>query len=265
PRQWEGSEAGSPSAPRAGASDSELRGLPDEDAHEDFDPLDDSRLSRSLDELIARRSAFLADYQNAAWARRYAKLVGRVRSAENLKAPGSTALTEAVARNLAKLMAYKDEYEVARLYASGPFIERLRAQFEGDFSLRFHLAPPLLAKKDAHGRPIKREYGPWMFTAFGWLARLKFLRGTAFDPFGRTDERREERKLIADYETVLDELLAGLDDSRLRLAVDIASLPEHIRGYGHVKHAHVQAARRRGDELLARWRNPKVLDIVQVD
>ena len=103
-----------------------------------------------------------------------------------------------------------------------------------------------------------------MFTAFGWLARLKFLRGTAFDPFGRTDERREERKLIADYETVLDELLAGLDDSRLRLAVDIASLPEHIRGYGHVKHAHVQAARRRGDELLARWRNPKVLDIVQV-
>ncbi len=265
PRQWEGSEAGSPSAPRAGASDSELRGLPDEDAHEDFDPLDDSRLSRSLDELIARRSAFLADYQNAAWARRYAKRVGRVRSAENLKAPGSTALTEAVARNLAKLMAYKDEYEVARLYASGPFVERLRAQFEGDFSLRFHLAPPLLAKKDAHGRPVKREYGPWMFTAFGWLARLKFLRGTAFDPFGRTDERREERKLIADYETVLDELLAGLDDSRLRLAVDIASLPEHIRGYGHVKHAHVQAARRRGDELLARWRNPKVLDIVQVD
>jgi indolepyruvate ferredoxin oxidoreductase len=265
PRQWEGSEAGSPSAPRVGASDSELRGLPDEDAHADFDPLDDARLSRSLDELIARRAAFLVDYQNRAYAKRYTRLVGRVRSAENLKAPGSTALTEAVARNLAKLMAYKDEYEVARLYTRGPFLRQLREQFEGDFRLRFHLAPPLLAKKDAHGRLLKREYGPWMLTAFGWLAKLKFLRGTAFDPFGRTAERREERQLVEDYAALLDELLAGLDAARLRLAVEIASVPEHIRGYGHVKHAHIARARQRGRELLARWRNPKALDIVRVD
>ena len=264
PRQWEGSEAGSPSAPRAGANDSELRGLPDEDAHADFDPLDDARLSRSLDELIARRAAFLVDYQNRAYAKRYTRLVGRVRSAENLKAPGSTALTEAVARNLAKLMAYKDEYEVARLYTRGPFLRQLREQFEGDFRLHFHLAPPLLAKKDAHGRLLKREYGPWMLTAFGWLAKLKFLRGTAFDPFGRTAERREERQLVEDYAALLDELLAGLDAARLRLAVEIASVPEHIRGYGHVKHAHIARARQRGRELLARWRNPKALDIVRV-
>ena len=263
-RQWEGSEAGSPSAPRAGANDSELRGLPDEDAHADFDPLDDARLSRSLDELIARRAAFLVDYQNRAYAKRYTRLVGRVRSAENLKAPGSTALTEAVARNLAKLMAYKDEYEVARLYTRGPFLRQLREQFEGDFRLHFHLAPPLLAKKDAHGRLLKREYGPWMLTAFGWLAKLKFLRGTAFDPFGRTAERREERQLVEDYAALLDELLAGLDAARLRLAVEIASVPEHIRGYGHVKHAHIARARQRGRELLARWRNPKALDIVRV-
>ncbi len=265
PRQWEGSEAGSPSAPRAGANDSELRGLPDEDAHADFDPLDDARLSRSLDELIARRAAFLADYQNRAYAKRYTRLVGRVRSAENLKAPGSTALTEAVARNLAKLMAYKDEYEVARLYTRGPFLRQLREQFEGDFRLHFHLAPPLLAKKDAHGRLLKREYGPWMLTVFGWLAKLKFLRGTVFDPFGRTAERREERQLVEDYAALLDELLAGLDAARLRLAVEIASVPEHIRGYGHVKHAHIARARQRGRELLARWRNPKALDIVRVD
>ena len=264
PRQWEGSEAGSPSAPRAGANDSELRGLPDEDAHADFDPLDDARLSRSLDELIARRAAFLVDYQNRAYAKRYTRLVGRVRSAENLKAPGSTALTEAVARNLAKLMAYKDEYEVARLYTRGPFLRQLREQFEGDFRLRFHLAPPLLAKKDAHGRLLKREYGPWMLTAFGWLAKLRFLRGTTFDPFGRTAERREERQLVEDYAALLDELLAGLDAARLRLAVEIASVPEHIRGYGHVKHAHIARARQRGRELLARWRNPKALDIVRV-
>lgn len=265
PRQWEGSEAGSPSAPRAEANDSELRGLPDEDAHADFDPLDDARLSRSLDELIARRAAFLADYQNRAYAKRYTRLVGRVRSAENLQAPGSTALTEAVARNLAKLMAYKDEYEVARLYTRGPFLRQLREQFEGDFRLHFHLAPPLLAKKDAHGRLLKREYGPWMLTAFGWLAKLRFLRGTVFDPFGRTAERREERQLVEDYAALLDELLAGLDAARLRLAVEIASVPEHIRGYGHVKHAHIARARQRGRELLARWRNPKALDIMRVD
>lgn len=256
PRQWEGSEAGSPSAPRVAASRSGLRGLPDADAPAEFDPLDDERLSRSLDELIARRAAFLADYQNRSYAKRYTRLVGRVRSAENLKAPGSTALTEAVARSLAKLMAYKDEYEVARLYTHGPFLQRLRDQFEGDIRLRFHLAPPLWAKKDAHGRPIKREYGAWVLPVFRLLAKLRGLRGSAFDPFGRTAERREERRLIGEYEALVEELLAGLDAERLPLAVELASVPERIRGYGHVKQAAIAQARARGRALLARWRQP---------
>ncbi len=149
---------------------------------------------------------------------------------------GSTALTETVARYLFKLMAYKDEYEVARLYTSGDFQRRLQQQFEGDYQLRFHLAPPLFARKDEQGRLLKKEYGPWMFKAFGLLAKLKFLRGGRFDVFGRTEERRMERKLISDYEATVQVLLDGLDD-RLALAVEIASIPEHIRGFGHVKEA----------------------------
>lgn len=134
-----------------------------------------------------------------------------MRSAENLKAPGSTALTEAVARYYFKLLAYKDEYEVARLYTSGEFQRRLQQQFEGDYQVRFHLAPPLFARKDAQGRLLKKEYGPWMFKAFGLLAKLRFLRGGAFDVFGYTAERRGERQLIADYESTLAQLLPSLD------------------------------------------------------
>jgi indolepyruvate ferredoxin oxidoreductase len=161
-------------------------------------------------------------------------------------------------------MAYKDEYEVARLYTSGDFQRRLQQQFEGDFQLRFHLAPPLLAKKDEQGRLLKKEYGPWMFKAFGLLAKLKFLRGGRFDVFGRTEERRMERKLIADYEATVQMLLDGLEDDRLSLAVEIASIPEHIRGFGHVKEAHFEQAKAREAALLAQWRNPKALHIVQV-
>ncbi|GAB2510388.1 indolepyruvate ferredoxin oxidoreductase family protein [Pseudoxanthomonas sangjuensis] len=257
PRQWEGTEWGANSAPRDPADESELRGLPDGGAgNVAFPPLDDARLSRSLDELIARRVAFLADYQNAAYAKRYEDLVTAARAAENLKAPGSTALTEAVARNFFKLMAYKDEYEVARLYAASGFRQQLAQQFEGDYRLRFHLAPPLLAKKDAHGRLRKREYGPWVLTAFGLLAKLKFLRGSAFDPFGHTAERKAERQLVADYERTARELLAKLDAGNLGLAVEIASIPEHIRGYGHVKEAHLEKARAREAALLKQWNDP---------
>jgi len=267
PGEWESTEWGANAAPRNPDNESELRGLPEgttpNAGQTAFLPLDDLRLSRSLDELIARRTAFLTDYQDATYARRYGELVARVRNAEHTRAPGSTALTEAVARYFFKLMAYKDEYEVARLYTSGEFQRRLQQQFEGDYQVRFHLAPPLFAKKDAQGRLMKQEYGPWVFKAFKLLARLRFLRGGAFDVFGRTEERRGERRLIADYERTVDELLAGLDAARLPLAVEIASIPEHIRGYGHVKEKHLHEAKAREAELLATWRNPKALHIVQ--
>ncbi|KAG0751755.1 hypothetical protein G6F24_014055 [Rhizopus arrhizus] len=214
--------------------------------------------------MIERRAAFLVEYQDAAYANRYRDLVSHVRAAEAERIGGSTALTETVARYLFKLMAYKDEYEVARLYTSGDFQRRLQQQFEGDYHLRFHLAPPLCARKDEQGRLLKMEYGPWMFKAFGLLAKLKFLRGGRFDVFGRTEERRMERKLIGDYEATVQVLLDGLEDGRLALAVEIASIPEHIRGYGHVKEAHFAQAKAREAALLAQWRNPKALHIVQV-
>ncbi|WP_374012782.1 indolepyruvate ferredoxin oxidoreductase family protein [Pseudoxanthomonas koreensis] len=256
PGDWEGSEWGSTSAPRATRAAHQWRGLPEHDGGSGDDgasPLDDLQLSRSLDELIDRRARFLTQYQDAAYAHRYAALVAKVRAAEQARAPGSTALAEAVARYAFKLMAYKDEYEVARLYTSGEFAHRLRQQFEGDYSLRFHLAPPLLAKKDAHGRLLKREYGPWVFTAFRWLAKLRVLRGTALDPFGYTAERRLERRLVEDYFATIDHLLPSLHAGNVALAAQIASIPEHIRGYGHVKHAHLEAARAREVELLRQW------------
>jgi len=264
PGEWEGNEWGATAAPRETGDERELRGLPGHGGGDvAFLPLDDERLSRSLDELVERRVRFLTDYQDAAYAARYRALVDRVRSAEWDKA-GSTALTETVARYYFKLMAYKDEYEVARLYTSGEFQRRLQQQFEGDFEVRFHLAPPLFAKKDEQGRLIKQEYGPWMLKAFGLLAKLKFLRGGTFDVFGRTEERRGERQLIADYEQTVALLLDGLSDDRVALAVEIASIPEHIRGYGHVKEAHLHKAKAREAVLLAQWRNPKALHIVQV-
>ena len=265
PGEWESTEWGATTAPRNSSDERELRGLPGH-AGDDvaFLPLDDERLSRSLDEMITRRAAFLVDYQDQAYADRYRSLVDRVRKGEQDTLGGSTALTETVARYLFKLMAYKDEYEVARLYTSGDFQRRLQQQFEGDYQLRFHLAPPLFAKKDAQGRLIKKEYGPWMLKAFGVLAKLKFLRGGRLDPFGRTAERVGERRLIADYEATVQLLLDGLDDHRLALAVEIASIPEHIRGYGHVKEAHLEKAKAREAALLAQWNNPRALHIVQV-
>ncbi|GAB1594899.1 indolepyruvate ferredoxin oxidoreductase family protein [Lysobacter claricitrinus] len=257
PAQWEGHEAGGPSIPRAMPVHDDLRHVP---AHGDdnvvFLPLDDARLSRSLDEVIARRVKFLTEYQNAAYAKRYSDFVAKVRAAEEAKAPGSTDLAEAVARYAFKLMAYKDEYEVARLYTSGEFERRVRDQFEGDFKLRFHLAPPMLSKKDAQGRGVKKAYGPWVFTAFKLLAKMRGLRGTALDVFGKTHERRMERQLIADYMRTVDGLLGKLDAGNVDLAAQIASVPEHIRGYGHVKEDHFAKAKAREAELLREWDNP---------
>jgi indolepyruvate ferredoxin oxidoreductase len=262
PRPSEGHESGLSDALAATRREDELRHVPAHGADVALLPLDDARLSRSLDEVVARRVAFLTDYQNAGYARRYSDFVAKVRAAEQHKAPGSSDLAEAVARYAFKLMAYKDEYEVARLYTSGEFKRRLQQQFDGDYKLHFHLAPPLLAKKDAQGRLLKKEYGPWVFTVFGLLAKLRGLRGTALDVFGHTAERRQERQLIADYERTVAGLLDTLDAGNVDLAAKIASIPEHIRGYGHVKHAHLEQAKAREAELLREWRNP--LRVVQV-
>ncbi|HVI59601.1 MAG TPA: indolepyruvate ferredoxin oxidoreductase family protein [Luteimonas sp.] len=262
PGEWESTEWGATSAPRAARAEDELRHVP---AHGGdnvaFLPLDDARLSRSLDELVARRTAFLADYQDAAYARRYGDFVARVRAAEQARAPGSTDLSEAVARYFFKLMAYKDEYEVARLYTSGDFRRKLEQQFDGDFGkirrgLRFHLAPPLLARRNAKGELLKQEYGAWVFTAFKLLAKLRRLRGGPLDVFGYTAERKTERRLIDAYEATIAGLLDALDAGNAGLAAEIASIPEHIRGYGHVKEAHLHKANAREAELLAQWRNP---------
>jgi indolepyruvate ferredoxin oxidoreductase len=216
---------------------------------------DPHRLSTSLDELVARREKFLANYQDAAYAKRYADFVALVRTAEQSKVPGTTALTAAVARYYFKLLAIKDEYEVARLYAESDFAERVAAQFEGDYTLRFNLAPPLLVKPDpVTGAVAKKTYGPWMMRAFRMLARMRGLRGTALDVFGRTAERRMERALIGDYESVIAELLGRLAPHNHALAVEIATLPEHIRGFGHVKERHVREAKAKESELLARFR-----------
>jgi indolepyruvate ferredoxin oxidoreductase len=218
------------------------------------------RTAPTVDELVASRVKLLTAYQDAALAERYRALVERVRTVEQKVIPGQTKLAEAVARYYAKLLAYKDEYEVARLYSEVAFAAQLNGQFEGDFRLKFHLAPPLLASRDAKtGHLQKQEFGPWMLPVFRFLSKLKGLRGTAFDPFGYTAERKQERALIREYEGLVDELLGGLGSLNHSLAVKLASLPDDIRGYGHVKDAHLARARRKQQDLLAQWRHPPVM------
>jgi len=215
------------------------------------------RLSQSLDELVGRRVEFLGAYQNAAYARRYFDRVRRVREAEAACIGGSTELTEAAARALFKVMAYKDEYEVARLYTQSDFLQRVADQFGGRYELRFHLAPPLVAERDpATGHLQKRAYGPWMLGAFRLLARLRFLRGTRFDPFGRTAERRGERRLVAEYEAVLDKIVGGLSPENHATAVELAALPMEIRGFGHVKETNLRRAKATEADLLEQFRAP---------
>jgi indolepyruvate ferredoxin oxidoreductase len=210
--------------------------------------------SRNLDEIIARRVEFLTGYQDAAYAARYRVLVERVRAAES-KLGAGTVLTEAVARYSFKLMAYKDEYEVARLHSDPAFMRKIQGMFEGDYELKFHLAPPIFNKPDPiTGEARKSEFGSWMGIAFRILAKLKFLRGTALDVFGYTEERRTERKLIAEYEVTVAELLERLDRENHAVAVEIASVPEHIRGYGHVKRRHLDGAKQKEAGLLAQFR-----------
>lgn len=213
-------------------------------------------LSASLDETIARRAEFLTAYQNAAYAARYRAVVEKVRAAEAARVPGSARLTEAVARYAFKLMAYKDEYEVARLYADGRFAAEVAETFEGKVKLEFHLAPTFLARRDpVSGEPRKITFGPWLMTAFKLLAKMKGLRGTPFDPFGWTAERRIERTLIEDYVALIDEVVEHLTPATHSVAVGLASIPDKIRGYGPVKARHLAAAKAEEATLLAEFRS----------
>ncbi|MDR6534804.1 indolepyruvate ferredoxin oxidoreductase family protein [Variovorax soli] len=209
----------------------------------------------TLESLVARRAEFLTAYQNASYAGQYKAFVAKVQQAE--AALGKTSLAETVARYLFKLMAYKDEYEVARLHSDRSFLDRVEGMFEGDYKLNYHLAPPIIAHRNARGELQKQKFGPAMLTGFRVLAKLKGLRGTAFDLFGRTEERKTERALIGEYRASIEELLSGLDAGNHALALEIASLPEQIRGYGHVKERNLKAARTRWADLMARWRAPQ--------
>jgi indolepyruvate ferredoxin oxidoreductase len=210
-------------------------------------------LSQGLDDTIARRAVILERSRNTIIAGRYRALVDQARAAES--AMGKTGLADAVARSYFRLLCYKDEYEVARLLADPAFQARIADAFEGDYRLVFHLAPPWLTRRDpVTQKPIKRRFGPWTLTAFRVLARLKFLRGTPFDPFGYGSERQDERKLIADYEAAMGEILANLSGTNHAAAIEIAVLPTEIRGFGHIKAGQMAAAKARERTLIAAFR-----------
>jgi indolepyruvate ferredoxin oxidoreductase len=222
-------------------------------------------LPESLDKVITRNRALLSGYQDAAYADRYQAAVDRIRDRETRTAEQMAAhaggktlrLTAAVARNLAKLMAYKDEYEVARLYADPAYLDKLRAQFEGepgkDYRLSFYLAPPLWAKRDENGHLKKQRFGQWMLPAFRVLAKGKRLRGTPFDVFGKTEERRHERALIDTYIDMVDRFCATLDAGRLETAIALAKLPDEIRGFGHVKERSMHETMAKYERLMAEY------------
>jgi indolepyruvate ferredoxin oxidoreductase len=211
----------------------------------------------ALDALLADRKHRLTGYQSGAYAQRFEDTVRDLAALEK-----STLGTERVAReivvSLYKLMAYKDEYEVARLHAESGFFERIAREFEGDYKLHFHLAPPLLAKRDAKGHLLKKSYGPWVATAFRWLAKAKRLRGTPFDIFGYTQERRTERALIARYVEQMRQALTSARPDQMATVLELARLPQAMRGYGHVKEANIQAAQTREAYLLGELGKPMV-------
>jgi indolepyruvate ferredoxin oxidoreductase len=211
------------------------------------DATSNHRLSASLDELIERRRDYLTAYQDAAYAERYITLVERTRKL----GAGDTALSEAVARNYFKLLAYKDEYEVARLFSDPQFQKSLAAGFEGDYRLNFHITLPWSKAAHPGDEPKKIRFGPWLLPAMKILARFKFLRGTMFDPFGLNAERRQEKQLVADYEATVALILKNPYHDRIALAIALASVPESIRGYGPVKQQAITQTKAKHAELLA--------------
>jgi indolepyruvate ferredoxin oxidoreductase len=218
----------------------------------------------NLDQLIDDRAQRLTQYQNGAYAQRYRDRVAKVRKADP-QAEIKDSITFAVAQNLYKLMAYKDEYEVARLYSDGKFQHQLREQFEGDFQLRFNLAPPLFSKRDPNtGHLMKQEFGPWMLQAFGLLAKFKFLRGTALDIFGHSAERRQERADIEEYRQLLEEILPDLGNDNYAAALQLAELPGKLRGFGHVKDRNRERLASRRNELMAEFRGDQLATELRV-
>ena len=216
-------------------------------------------LPSRFEDLLEYLSEELVRYQNQAYAAEFRREIEAVHRAEQAAIPGSDELSKSAARSLFKLMAYKDEYEVARLFASPEFKEKLSEQFEGRYKLRFNLSPPAIAPKDkVTGLPKKISLGGWMMPLFSLLAGFKWLRGTPFDIFGRSEERRLERQLVKDYKALLHLLGEGLDATNLGLAVELACLPDQIRGYGHIKLASVEEAKRREEELRVIWKGRKL-------
>ncbi len=208
---------------------------------------------QGLDALVAKRVAFLTDYQNASYAKRYSDVVLRVKAAE--AALHKTSLSEAVARNLFKLMAYKDEYEVARLHTNTAFLQKIGDMFEGDYTVNYHLAPPIISKANEKGELQKQKFGPLMLTGFKLLKHFKVLRGTPLDIFGNTEEREMERALIGEYVASIEEVLAKLNADNHALALEIANLPDAVKGFGHVKARNVVAVRSKWDGLMEKWRS----------
>ncbi len=203
-------------------------------------------IAQTFDQIVGKRIKYLSDYQDAAYADRYRLMVEKFRAVDE-------GLAEAVAKNYHKLLAYKDEYEVARLYTNGEFIEKLKAQFEGNYKLKFNLAPPIMETPDvATGRPKKREFGPWMMTGFRVLAKFKFLRGTKFDIFGYHHDRKVERALIAEYEEAMDLVLAKLNGANRDVCLALLNLPDMIRGYGPVKDSNIKKAKGQKQALLVK-------------
>ncbi len=219
--------------------------------------------AQTVDDVIARRAEFLTAYQDTAYARRYLDRVSAVRAAESQAAPGSTVVTEAAAKSLFKLMAIKDEYEVARLYTDGSFAKQISKEFQSFDRLEFHLAPPILGRKGTDGKPRKSSFGPWMMKGFRLLAALKGLRGTAFDVFGYSDERRFERELLAQYEQDLDLISSRLSPDKIEAAAALASVPSLIRGYGHVKRASADTASGERARLLKRFSDTPAAPVLQ--
>ena len=211
-------------------------------------------IAKTLDEKIEKRMEYLTDYQNDGYARKYKDLIDIVRDKEQTVRSDSEALTEAAALSYHKLLAYKDEYEVARLFTNGNFMKDLKRTFTGKYKIKFHMAPPIMETQDpATGRPKKREFGPWMLSALSLLARFKFLRGTPFDPFGYHADRRQERALIKEYEELVRLVLKGLEKDNLDLAVEILSLPLDIKGFGPVKEQNIEIYKQRKKDMLEKW------------
>ena len=217
--------------------------------------LDHRRISENIEEMIARRKTWLSEYQGQKLAKKFGRLVDDIQTAETKLGQSSTELSEAVVRNLYKLMAIKDEYEVGRLFTNGAFEQQLKSQFESWDRLEFHLAPPAIAKRDAKGHLIKKSYGAGMMKGFAWLAKLRWLRNTPLDPFGYSGERKKERQLLVDYIATINEIVEKLDADNYAAAVALASYPREIRGFGHIKEASMEKVAHKRRELWAAFTN----------